>query len=733
MTIRDFSAEEMLREQMGRLPTTDEANPSTLGTLDRRQFLKAVGGGIVVLVAMGDPGGSVVEAQGMGYPEDFNAYLRIGKDGRVTVFSGKIEMGQGTMTSLAQMAAEELGVSLQRIDMIMGDTDLCPYDRGTWGSMSTRFFGPAVRAAAAKAREVLLDLASQRLGEPIDRLKLKDGVITSLTDRSRIVTYAELAGGEPIAHTIDREAVLKSVREFKTMGVPTKRLDALDKVTGKAKYAGDIQLPGMLHARQLRPPAHSSELRSVDTSKAEEVPGVVIVNQDGLVAALHEDPEQAELSLGLIEADWQTPEPHVDETTIWDYLRSKDPGGEPDDVRGSVEAGAKLSAERFSHAYHDGYVAHAPIETHTATATVQDGKVTLWVSTQSPFGNQATVAEALGIPKAEVRVITPYVGGGFGGKSTAHQATEAARLTRIVGRPVQVAFTRAEEFFYDTFQPASFIEIDSGLDSEGRISLWDYHVYFAGDRGAEQLYDVPNSQIVVHSQGWRAPGVHPFATGAWRAPGANTNIFAKESQIDVMAAAAGADPIEFRLRNTKDKRLRSVLEAVAEAYGWEPQSAPSGRGLGVACGIDAGTYVAHIVEVVVDRTTGKVQVKRVVCAQDMGLVVNPDGAKMQMEGCITMGLGYAFSENLRFRGGEILDKNFDTYEIPRFSWVPKIETVLVSNDELDPQGGGEPAIVCMGGAIANAIHDATGARLFHLPMTPKRVLEALARLPDFDG
>ena len=726
MTVRDDSMHELFRQQMGSGPTADKVSLPSLGGLDRREFLKAVGGGIVVLVTMGGTGGSSAQAQGMGYPEDFNAYLRIGKDGRVTIFSGKIEMGQGTMTSLAQMAAEDLDIRLERIDMIMGDTDLVPYDRGTWGSMSTRYFGPAVRAAAAKAREVLLDLASQRLEVPVDRLEVKDGVITSLGDRSQAVTYAELAGGEPITHTVDREAVLKTVRQFKTMGVPTKRLDAIDKVTGQAQYAGDIRLPGMLYARMLRPPAHSSVLASVDTAKAEQVPGVVIVNQDEIVAALHEDPEQAEKALGMIEADWQTPAPHVDETTIWEYLRSKDPGGEPDDVRGSVGEGAKRSVKRFSHTYRAGYWAHAPIETHTATATVQDGKVTIWSSTQSPFGNQAAVAEALGMPLEKVRVITPYVGGGFGGKSPAYQAIEAAQLTRIVGRPVQVAYTRAEEFFYDTFQPAAFIEIDSGIDGDGDIALWDYHVYFAGDRGAEQLYDVPNSQIVVHSPGWRAPGVHPFATGAWRAPGANINIFAKESQIDVMAAAAGADPIEYRLRNTSDKRLRSVLEAVAESYGWEPQPAPSGRGLGVACGVDAGTYVAHIVEIVVDGTTGEVQVKRVACAQDMGIVVNPEGARMQMEGCITMGLGYVFRENLRFRGGEILDKNFDTYELPRFSWLPKIDTVLVKHDELDPQGGGEPAIIAMGAAIANAIFDATGARLFQLPMTPERVLEALA-------
>ena len=733
MAVRDDSKKTLVRGQMSGVPSPEEVDLRTPGHLDRREFLKAVGGGIVVLVTMGGTGGSITEAQGLGYPEDLNAYLRIGKDGRVTVFSGKIEMGQGTMTSLAQMAAEDLRVSLERIDMIMGDTDLVPYDRGTWGSMSTRFFGPAVRAAAAKGREVLLDLASQRLATPLDRLEVKDGVITSITDRSRVVTYAELAGGEPITHTVDREAVLKSVREFETMGTPTKRIDALDKITGKAKYAGDIQLPGMLHARLLRPPAHSSVLQGVDTSEAEKVPGAIIVNQDEIIAALHEDPEQAEQALGLIEADWRTPEPHVDDTTIWDYLRSKDPGGEPDDVRGSTAEGARQSTKRFSSTYRAGYWAHAPIETHTATATTQDGRITIWASTQSPFGNQAAVAEALGIPKEKVRVITPYVGGGFGGKGPAYQVVEAARLTRIVGRPVQVAYTRAEEFFYDTFQPAAFIEIDSGLDAEGVISLWDYHVYFAGDRGAEQLYDVPNSKIVVHSRGWRAPGVHPFATGAWRAPGANINIFAKESQIEVMAAAAGVDPIEFRLRNTTDKRLRSVLEAVAEVYGWEPQPGPSGRGLGVACGIDAGTYVAHIAEVVVDRTTGEVQVKRVVCAQDMGVVVNPEGARMQMEGCIMMGLGYVFRENLRFRGGEILDTNFDTYEIPRFSWMPEIDTVLVKNDALDPQGGGEPAIIGMGAAVANAIYDATGARLYNLPMTPERVLAALDRLAEVSG
>ncbi|MGB6361683.1 MAG: molybdopterin cofactor-binding domain-containing protein, partial [Thermoanaerobaculia bacterium] len=368
MSWRDELNQEVLRQQMGG-PTTERGVSITKdGGLDRRDFLK-VTGGLVIFVALGPTGTpAVAQRRRPSYPDDFNAYLRIGEDGRVTVFSGKIEMGQGTMTSLAQMAAEDLGVSLEKIDMVMGDTDLCPWDMGTWGSLSTRMFGPALRTAAAKAREVLIDLAAERLEVPASQLGVDDGTVFVTSDRKRSISYAELAGGEPIAHTVDREAVLKTAREFSTMGVPTKRLDARAKVRGKAEYAGDIRLPGMLYARVLRPPAHGSDLRSVDTKKAEQVPGALILRDDDLVAALHEDPEQAEKAVDLIEADWNVPAPQMDETTIWEYLESKDPGGTPQDVRGSMEAGAEHSTKRFTHTFRDGYVAHAPIETHTATA-----------------------------------------------------------------------------------------------------------------------------------------------------------------------------------------------------------------------------------------------------------------------------------------------------------------------------------------------------------------------------
>lgn len=702
--------------------------------IDRRTFLQSVGGGIVVLIAAGDLAtlDALVtrEEQQRGYPSDLNAYLRIAEDGRVTVFSGKIEMGQGVTTSLAQMAAEELGVAVDAIEMVMGDTATCPWDAGTWGSLTTRVFGPALRAAAAEAREVLVELAAERLGVPVDRLRVEDGAVRVAGDPGGRVGFGELAAGKRIERVLDREAVLTAVRDFRIMGQPLGRLDALEKVTGEARYAGDIRLPGMLRARLLRPPSHGATLRRLDTAAARQVPGVVVVEEGDLVAVLHEDPEQAERALGLIEAAYDEAESTLDEASIHDHLLRNASEGGVQEEGGSLERGTAECAELFESTYLDSYVAHAPMETHTALATVEDDAATLWISTQTPFGDQQRVARALGMPVESVRVITPQVGGGFGGKSSSGQALEAARLAKITRRPVQVMWTRQEEFFYDTFRPAAVVRIRSGIDDSGRIALWDYRVYAAGARGSGLYYDVPHYRVAAHGT---APGGHPFATGPWRAPGANTNTFARESQIDVMAARAGVDPLEFRLRNTRDARMRRVLEAAADRFGWQPSPGPSGRGVGIACGVDAGTYIAHMAEVAVDRSSGETRVRRVVCAQDLGVIVNPDGAAMQIEGCITMGLGYALAEHVRFRGGRVLERNFGTYHIPRFSWLPEIETVLVPNDDLPPQGGGEPAIIAMGALVANAVFDAVGARVFALPISPERVREALASPVEASG
>jgi isoquinoline 1-oxidoreductase len=699
--------------------------------LDRRRFFQLTGGGIAVFVGLGPS--ACFSQESKTYPEDLNAYLLIGRDGRVTVFSGKIEMGQGVMTSQAQMVAEELGVSLDAIDMVLGDTDRCPYDRGTFGSLTTRQFGPALRAAAAEARLVLLGLAAAKLGVPRAKLTVDNGVVTA-PGSSRRVTYGELAEGRKIARLVGEKAVLRAASEFRVMGKSPRRLDAPDKVTGRARYSADIRPEGMLYARLLRPPAHGAALSSLDASAAEKSPGVTLVRKDDLVAVLHADPVAAAAALELLKPQWTRPAPGPDDETIFEHLVKA--GGAPQDKasRGDLAAGRSRSAHTLKVTYRKGYVAHAPIEPHAAVAEPKDGRITVWASTQTPFPTRDRIAQALGVDAKSVRVIVPFVGGGFGGKSADLQAVEAARLAKITGKPVQVAWTRAEEFFYDRFDPAAVVEIESGVDGNGRIVFYDATVHAAGERGATPNYEIPNLRLRSTgrmSYGDGGSSLHPFAVGPWRAPGANMNAFAMESQIDAMAAAAGIDPLEFRLRNTTDPRMRAVLEAAARAFGWKPGAGPSGQGRGIACSTDAGSYDALIAQVTVDKSTGTVRVDRIVCAQDMGTVVSPEGAKLQMEGSITQGLGYTFSEELRFKGGDILDRNFETYHLPRFSRLPgSIETVLVKNDAVAPQGGGEPAIVATGAVIANAVFDATGARMLRLPLTPERVRGAIAASPN---
>jgi nicotinate dehydrogenase subunit B len=678
-----------------------------MNRVDRREFCKLLGGGIVVLITTPPKD---LFAQQIQYPDDPNAYLRIDENGKVTLYSGKVEMGQGINTSLTQMAAEELGVPMDAITIVMGDTDLVPYDRGTWGSLTTRFFGPAVRAAAAEARAVMLKLGSEKLGVPSDQLTVANGVVTNGTKR---VTYGELAKGKTISRLVGEKAVLKASKDFTIVGKPMKRIDGREKVTGKAIYAGDIRRPGMLYARILRPPMHGATRTKLDTAAAKAIDGVTVVEKDDLVAVLHRDPDMAARAHAAVKAEWTKPEAKFDTDTVFDYWVKNVSAPE---VKG-----------QFQSVFQAGYFAHAPMETHSAIAEFRDGKLTAWIGTQSPFGARTRIAQELGLDEKQVRVITPYIGGGFGGKSPIGQGVEAARLAQITGKPVQVVWTRAEEFFYDTFDPASVIRVTSSIDDKGTITQYVADIWAAGTRSSAILYEVPEAKINSYmGRGTPEGRLHAFGTGPWRAPAAGKNVFARESQIDIMAAAAKIDPLEFRLRNATDKRLRSVLEAAAKQFGWKPGAGPTGQGRAIAVAEDAGSFCALCAEVDVDRKTGVIKVKRVVAAQDMGQVINPEGAKMQMEGCINMGLGYVLMEEVQFKGGEILDTNFATYSLPRFSHTPKIETVLVKNDELSPQGGGEPAIVPMGAVIANAVFDLTGKRLYRLPMIPSRVLAALA-------
>ena len=694
--------------------------------MDRRQFLK-VTSGVLILFSVGD---TTAFAQGRPrptLPTDFNAFLRVGEDGRVSCFTGKIEMGQGVHTSLAQMLADELDVSLESVDMVMGDTDLCPWDGGTYGSLSTRAFGPALRAAGAEARRVLLEIAAEQLKVPPEQLLIENGEVIDKANKKLRVTYAQLTKGKKIERHLTQAAIKKMPSDFKIMGKPTHRRDAKEKVTGKAKYAGDIHLPGMVYAKILRPPAHGAKLIDVDLSDVNKMNDVQVVREGDFIAVLHKYPDVAEIALSKIKANYEKPQTGLDDTNIFDHLLKNAPEGKSVSKEGNLQEGEHLAAKIIEETYFDGYKAHSPIEPHTAVAKIEGKKATIWASAQTPFPVRDEVAKELGFPPENVRVITPFLGGGFGGKGRNPQAVEVARCARLSGKPVQLAWTRKEEFFDDSFRPAAIVKIRSGITDKGELCFWDYHVYHAGERGAQAFYTIPNQSTISYFSGDVSPKGHPFVTGPWRAPANNTNTFARESQIDMMAEKAGMDPVEFRLRNLKDEKFIRVLKTATEKFGWKTSKTPSGKGFGVACGIDAGTVVATCAEVEVDRTTGEVKVKRVVCAQDMGLVINPEGAAMQMEGCITMGMGYALKEDIHFKNGEILDVNFDTYEIPRFSWLPKIETYIIDKPNADPQGGGEPAIVVMGGVLANAIHDAIGIRVYQMPMTSERIKAAIKK------
>ena len=699
--------------------------------ITRRGFIQVVGG-ITVYFSLGDPLALLAQEgrrRDSRYPSDFNAYVRIEENGRVTCCVGKIEMGQGIITGLAQMCAEELDLTLDRIDMLMGDTDLCPYDMLTVGSLTTRQTGPRLRAAAAEAKAILLQLAGEKLGVPAGRLSSWEGAIFEVSRPDRKVTFAELAGGKKIERYLEGEPVTKPSITYSVCGKRFDRTDGNIKVTGEARFTGDIKIDGMLFARILRSPAHGAALAKLDTSAAEKMPGVQVVRDGDLVAVLHEQFDAASAALDSIEAEWREPEATLDNDNIHEHLAKVAPEGDVVAESGDLAEGGKLAATTFEESYYNGYVAHAPMETHSALAHVQGDRATLWASTQGPFALKEQIAGTLGLPSENVRIITPFVGGGYGGKTRAIQADEAAKLSKLSGKPVMVVWTRRDEFFHDSFMPAALIRIRSGLDAEARVVFWDYEALHSGSRSSEPFYAFPHHRVVSRG-GWGggdgSGGAHPFAVGAWRGPGSNSNNFARETHIDLMAAAVGMDPVEFRLVNLTDKRMVRVLETAASEFGWQPAKTPSGRGHGVACVNYNDTYVVTCAEVEVDEKTGAVRVKRMVCAQDMGEIVNPSGAEAQVHGGLIMGLGFALGEEIQFKGGKILNRAFSDYHIARFSWLPEIKAVLVNNPGQPHSGGGEPAITTVGAVIANAVNDATGLRLNRLPLTPERILAALA-------
>ncbi len=695
--------------------------------MKRRTLLQSAAAGALTLFFTTPTGAAPVEPARPGaFPEDFNAFLKISADGRVGCFVGKTELGQGASTVLAMLVAEELELDPAQVDMLLGDTDLCPWDLPTGGSLTMWVTAPVLRGAAAEARAVLLGMAAKALGAPVADLALKDGAIWVKAAPKRRTTFGELVQGRKLARHLGKVKP-KPLSEFKVIGRSFPRKDALAKTTGAAKYAGDLRLPGTLHACLLRPPAHGLKLVSADTAAAEKVPGVRIVRDGNLVAVLHPQPDTARKALALVKGTFEGTELDVDDVRIYQYLVDKAaPGQRVMSSRGDLAAGEKRAATVVEAEYRNAYESHATLEPHTSVAKWEEGRMTVWASNQSPFIFRDAVAEALKLDKDKVRIVTPFVGGGFGGKLVAPVAVEAARIARqLPGVPIQVAWNREEDLFLDGYRPAAVVKLRCGLDaSRGAITFWDSIVAGVSQGEAEFTYEMQTSRY----QAPAVPDLHPLKAGAWRAPNAHTNAFARECQLDALAAKAGMDPVTLRRRLANDPRLLHLLDLALEAFGWEPAAGPTGRGIGLACGAWRQALVVAVAQVAVDRATGKVKVERFLEAVDVGLVVNPDGARQQVEGAITMCIGQALSEEIRFKGGRILDKNFDTYLLPRFSAIPRIQVVFADSGTTITQGIGEPPVVPVAAALANAVFDATGARVTHVPFTPERVLEALKRV-----
>jgi nicotinate dehydrogenase subunit B len=696
--------------------------------VDRRDFMKAIGGGIGVFLLVRAPSalaqkpGAAPAGDGMPpLPKNIGAWLHIAPKGAVTVFTGKVEVGQNVRTSLAQQVAAELKVEMDAITMVMGDTSRTPYDMGTFGSRTTPTMGPQLRRVAAAAREMLIELAADRWKTPKTQLVAENGKITD-PSANRSIGYGELAEGQTLSKTIIAEDPLIPPSKWTVAGTPVPKVDAIDFVTGRHKYTPDIRLPGMMYGKVLRAPAFGATLASLDASAAKAIPGVVVVHDGNFAGVAAPTPEAAEKALAALKATWNPAPPQPSWKDIFPYLKQhvvKDDvrreNGFRFDVRhvkGSVNDAMASAAHRFEQSYNIAYIAHNALEPNAAVAEWTNGKLTVWTGTQRPFPVRDSLAELFHLSKDDVRVMVPDTGSAYGGKHTGDAAPEAARLARAAGKPVKVFWTREEQFVWAYFRPAGVIDIRAGLSADGKLVAWEMHNYNSGPAAVDTQYDVPNQHIEFH------PVDSPLRQGSYRGLAATANCFARETAMNELAELAGVEPLEFRLKHLSDQRLKDVYLAAAKKFGWPRKKTMPGQGFGFGGGIEKGGRVATCVEVYVDPKSGDVHVKHVVVAFECGAIVNPDGLENQVVGVQMMGLGGALFEVVKFADGKILNPLFSEYRLPRFSDRPQIDAVLVDRKDRPPAGAGETPLFGLCPAIAHAIYDATGTRLRAMPLVP---------------
>lgn len=681
--------------------------------LRRREFMHVLGAGLLVTVGAGLAEGGERRPRGGGRGGTIAARVHIGKDGAITVLTGKIEMGQGARAELTQAAAEELRVPASRITMVMGDTALVPDDGLTAGSRTTPSTVPAVRQGAAAARELLVQLACQRWGVKPEAVEAHGGAITHAAAK-RTLTYAELAASDDLPKAFDQPVpgniAVAAVKEWKVLGTSLPRPNVRDLLTGAHKFPSDLARPGMLYGKVLRPPSYGARLESVDLGPARAMQDVVVVREGDFVGVAAPTSLLARQALAAIAetAKWQ-PAPHPSSKEVFDYLRQRAGGGVP--ANPFADEAAK-AAKSLRATYRVAYVQHAPMETRVALAEWADGKLTVWTGTQNPFGYHRELAGAFGLGNDQVRVIVPDFGCGFGGKHTGEAAIEAARLARAAGKPVKLHWTREEEFTWAYFRPAAVIDVEASLDAKGALTSW----HFININSGGAAVDTPYRAGKANCRFVRADS--PLRQGSYRTLAATANNFARECFMDELAAAAGADPLDFRLAHLDNPRLRAVLEEAAKRFRWRERAKnrQPNVGIGLACGTEKGSYVAACAEIAIAPDSGRITVRQVTEVFECGAILNPDNLLSQVQGCIVMGLGPALREEMRFEGGEMLNPRFRQYLVPRFSDVPELDIHLLNRPDLPSVGGGETPIIAVAPAIGNAVFHATGKRIREMPI-----------------
>ncbi len=701
-------------------------------------------------------------------------WLEFNEDRTVTVYSGKVELGQGIRTALAQIAADELDIALERIRLECADTARSPDEGCTAGSRSLETSGVAIRIAAAEARQQLLSLAFEQLDSltPADELKVADGVITD-PQTGRSANYWDLMAGRRFNRQISGAAKLKEPSEHNLVGRSARRLDLLRKFSGGVSYVHDMDLPGMLHARVLRPPGYHARLVSFDRESIRALPGVIDVIQNGQFIALVAEREEhavAALEEARKAAEWATDDDLPTAVDVYCDLREKPTqanlvvdGNVVDDPIPTIDAPSDAHRS-LGATYRRPFQMHASLGPSAAVALWHDGQLTVWSHTQAAFVLRGALAQVLGLEVAQVRVIHVEGAGCYGHNGADDVALDAALVARAIpDRPISLKWTRWDEHAWEPYGSAMLMRPSASLSEHGDIIDWNYDVwsyahstraaanretsgllaawhleqpfapqvpqpmggYHSGaHRNADQIYALPQKRIVRH-----AAAESPLRVSALRSLGAYANIFAIESFMDELALAAGSDPLEFRLRHLTDERARAVLNAAADKVAWQSrqsrQGSDEGWGMALAQYKNLQCYCAIIVNLAVDRASGQIAFKRVVIAADAGQVVNPNGLSNQLEGGFTQAASWTFFEEVAFNEGGITSVDWETYPIMTFASAPKIETLILNRPELPILGAGEAAQIPTPAAIANAICDAVGLRLRDIPFTPEKVLAGL--------